>query len=203
MHWPERTRPRLFGNHVKDIHKMPDDKPADEPSESEGGYSPPCYLREVDPAYAGYLTRDELIALLNELLEGERAGARAAALFVSRSNESDVQPALHRVARDEARFCAMLSRHVRELGGTPSPATGAFYDKLVAISGFPEWLAFLNRGQGWVVRKLRDVLPRIRDDRLHDDLKVMLEVHEGNIRRCESLLNIAQSRSGPPHDAPA
>jgi hypothetical protein len=188
---------------VKDIHKMPDDTPADEPSESRGGYSPPCYLREVDPAYAGYLTKDELVAILNELLEGERAGARAATLFVTEGVEDGMDLTLHRIARDEARFCAMLSRHIRELGGKPSPATGAFYDKLVAISGFPERLAFLNRGQGWVVRKLRDVLPRVRDDRLHGDLKVMLEVHEGNIRRCDRLLNSTQPRSGPPQDSPA
>ena len=26
--------------------------------------SPPCYAHETDPAYAGYLTRDEVVALL-------------------------------------------------------------------------------------------------------------------------------------------
>ncbi len=163
---------------------MPDDDTASD----RGTYSPPCYLHEVDPAYAGYLTRAELLDLLNELLEGERAGAKASAKCLAESGEKDAQSALRVVARDEQRFCAMLARHIEALGGKPSPATGAFYGKLMAISGLAKRLAFLNRGQGWVVRRLRDALPCVQDERLHDDLKVMLQVHEENIRRCARVL---------------
>ncbi len=41
--------------------------------------SPPCFMPEIGAAYLGYLGSDETISLLNLLLEGERAGARAAA----------------------------------------------------------------------------------------------------------------------------
>jgi nitronate monooxygenase len=58
---------------------------------------------------------------------------------------------------------------------------GAFYDKAMAISDLGERIAFLNRGQGWVVRKLREMLPRVRDDSLHADLTEMLRSHEANI----------------------
>jgi len=39
-------------------------------------FSPACSMREADDVYMGYMTQDELIAFLNELLEAERAGAR-------------------------------------------------------------------------------------------------------------------------------
>ena len=48
-------------------------------------------------------------------------------------------------------------------------------------------LDLLNRGQGWVVRKLRDVLPRVRDIDLRRDLQEMLAVHERNIETCTGL----------------
>lgn len=166
--------------------------------EIDPGCSPPCALREVEPAYAGYLTRQELIDILNELLEGERAGARATIRFVGESDDKATRSALRKVATDEARFCAMLARHIRALGGLPSAGTGGFYDKLVAIPGFPERLALLNRGQGWVVRKLRDVLRCVRDDGLYEDLKAMLDVHEANIRRCNRLLPAAPRAGAVP-----
>jgi hypothetical protein len=156
---------------------------SDEAPENGDGYSPPCYLREADARYAGYLTNAELIDILNELLEGERAGARATIRFVGESDDKRVRAAMRKVSIDESRFCAMLARHIRALGGMPSAGTGAFYDRLIAMAGLPERLAYLNRGQGWVIRKLRDVLRCVRDDRLYDDLKAMLEAHEANIRR--------------------
>jgi len=49
-------------------------------------------------------------------------------------------------------------------------------------------LRLLNRGQGWVVRKLKEALPRINDEALHSDLANMLSVHETNIRKCDKIL---------------
>jgi nitronate monooxygenase len=58
---------------------------------------------------------------------------------------------------------------------------GAFYDKAMAITDLTERMALLNRGQSWVVRKLRELLPRVRDESLRIDLQKMLESHEANI----------------------
>ncbi len=94
--------------------------------------SPVCLMGEADPAYFGYLGREELLVLLNFLLESARAGAR-----------------------DEARFCAMLSSHIKGLLGTPSVATGRFSDELVAGT-------------------LREALPKISQEGLRRDLVEML-----------------------------
>ena len=85
------------------------------------------------------------------------------------------------IEKDEARWCAMLAGHLRMLGQPPSSKLGAFYEKAMAISDLGERIAFLNRGQGWVVRKLRELLPRVRDNSLHTDLSEMLRSHEANI----------------------
>lgn len=145
--------------------------------------SPPCLMHELSEGYFGYMRRAELIALLNELLEGERAGAQALAHIVRSGPDTPAAAALRDIAGDAARSVAMLSGHVSRLGGTPSTRTGAFFDKLIGAVGKDAQMNLLNRGQGWVVHKLRDALPRIGYDELHRDLKQMLEGHEQNIRR--------------------
>jgi hypothetical protein len=192
-HYGLRFRPHARDAQMEDASQMSNHSESDEPT----GYSPPCYLRDTDAAYAGYLTASELVEILNELLEGERAGARATIRFVEESGDKSQRAALRKISIDEARCCAMLARHIRALGGMPSAETGGFYDKLVAIEGLPERLALLNRGQGWVVRRLRDVLRCVRDDRLYEDLKAMLEAHEANIHRCNRLLDAAKAGASP------
>ncbi len=149
--------------------------------------SPPCFLHELDDVSLGYMGRPELLDLLGGLLEAERAGARAVALMSRQDAAGRRREALRQVAIDEADCCAMLARNITRLRGAPSRATGAFYGKLAALETIGERLALLDRGQGWVVRKLRDALPRIRDDSLHRDLRDMLELHERNIERCNGL----------------
>ena len=118
-------------------------------AEGEASYaSPPCFLHELDPAYLGYLSREETLALLDDVLTAEPAGARGA---------------------EEARFCAMLNRHIVRLGGAPSRASGAI----------------ANRDRGWVVRKLREALPRIHDEALAADVAALLHDRERAIARAE------------------
>jgi hypothetical protein len=65
---------------------------------------------------------------------------------------------------------------------------GGFYEKAMAIADVRARLAFVNRGQGWVVRKLREMLPRVRDDSLHGVLREMLAAHETNIASAKAVL---------------
>lgn len=155
---------------------------------SSDGASPPCYAGEAGDAYSGYLPREELVELLNALAEAERAGVKVVQVMRDEAPDPETRELLEHVRHDEARFCGMVSRMVQQLGGTPSPKTGGFYEKVMAIEGFEERLAFLNRGQGWVVRKLKEALPKLRDDALHAELKEMLETHEANIGACDRIL---------------
>jgi hypothetical protein len=46
-----------------------------------------------------------------------------------------------------------------------------------------ERVVLINRAQDWAVRKLREILPRVRDDQLRANLSAMLASHQGDIAR--------------------
>jgi Domain of unknown function (DUF6306) len=150
--------------------------------------SPVCSMYEADDAYMGYASKNELIAFLNELLEAERAGARATLESAPIAGSYRIAELLRTIQRDETRWCAMLSGHIKALGEVPSRRVDAFYGKAMAIGGLGDRIAFLNRGQRWVVRKLCEMLPRVRNDQLHADLYEMLRSHESNITLVNNLV---------------
>lgn len=167
---------------------VPHISPPDEPA------SPTCYARQADDAYMGYLDRDELVETLNVLLEAERAGVRVGARLVQMADDPPSTALTRTIRRDEAHWCDVLTRALRRLDATPSGKVGDFYGKAMAIKGFEARLAFVNRGQGWVVRKLKEILPKVRDDRLHADLKAMLDAHVANIEAAEHALERRAAR---------
>lgn len=156
-----------------------------------------CYARDANPAYMGYATQDELVAFLNRLLEAERAGARVAARSALETGGENLRRPLRDIQGDEARWCAVCLKWIGVLGGEASAKTGGFYTEAMAIPLLADRLRFMNRGQGWVTRKLREMLPRIRDDALHADLKAMLASHEANIERTNAAIEINAASSQP------
>ncbi len=135
------------------------------------------------------LSTEDLIKLLNTLLEAERAGAKTIAAFLDDYPQpSRAWNQLHQVQRDEAENCALLIAAICSLEGEPSHATGDFLDKALAIRGRAARLAFLNRGQGWVERKIRESLPHITNEPIHKMLCDMLISHIVNIEICDDLL---------------
>jgi ferritin-like metal-binding protein YciE len=145
-------------------------------------------MDQAGDAYAGFMPREELIALLNTLAEAERAGVKVVQSMRDEAADEELRALLEHVRHDEARYCGMVSRMVEQLGGTPSRETGAFYGKVMALDGVEARLALLNRGQGWVVRKLEEVLPKLRDDTMHAALKEMIDTHNANISACDRVL---------------
>ena len=128
-------------------------------------------------------TREELLAFLNQMLEAERAGARALLHVAKDTQLADIATMAGAIQKDEARWCAMLIGVIKKLDGEPSEKTGAFYDKVMALEEDKARLALVNRGQDWVVRKLREALPNIADSDLANDLSIMLTSHEENIAK--------------------
>jgi Domain of unknown function (DUF6306) len=143
--------------------------------------SPACSMAAAEDAYMGYADRNEILDFLNTLVEAERAGARVTHESAQSVGDGPVADLMRAIQRDEARWCGMLMEHVKALGSVPSKRVGDFYDRAMAIDDVGERIDFLNRGQGWVVRKLREMIPRIRDNALHGDLVEMLESHDANI----------------------
>jgi nitronate monooxygenase len=130
----------------------------------------------------------EYAAFLNELLAAERAGAKLLSAYLD-----ELPPAtphwetLRAVQHDEARNCAVLIRLLLEAEATPTPAVGSFYDRGLAIAGWRERLEFLNRGQGWVAKRLAAALDRVPAS-ARPALQTMHDSHVANIETCGALL---------------
>ncbi len=153
--------------------------------------SPPCYATEF-PGYFGEgaeRVNPVLIDGLNSLLEAERAGAKVLAILRdgldARSPERGL---LERLQKDEGANAVLLYKTIRRLGGMASHDTGAFVQKTLAVDGLAARLAFLNKGQAWVVRKIDQVLPEVEDEAARAMLVEMRVSHLDNIAACEALL---------------
>lgn len=150
----------------------------------------------MNPLYP--LSVDELSQLLNQLLEAERAGARTLAAFLDEyTPQSPEWQELRRVQHDEASNCKLLIDALHSLGAAPSGATGDFLGKALAVQGQAARLVFLNRGQGWVARKIGEALPRIGPGPVREMLQQMHESHMANIAACAVLLDEPTERSTP------
>lgn len=155
--------------------------------------SPPCFLHELDGQYLGYASAAECVTFLNLLLEAERAGARVALRTAAQCTDPQTRQLSRDIQRDEARWCGVLTHAIHRLQGVPSRITGAFHDKAMAIEDIAARLAFLNRGQWWVVKRLQEFLPKIGDETLYAELSEMLASHQRNIATVDTQL----ADSGP------
>lgn len=134
------------------------------------------------------MTREELGSLLNVLLEAERAGAKLLAAYLDElPARSDAWTQMNLIQRDEARNCAVLIHFLLQADVLPSPATGDFYQKGLAIQGWRERLEFLNRGQGWVAKRIREALRRMPPSAVRTALASMHDSHLVNIGICQEL----------------
>ena len=135
------------------------------------------------------ITHDELNYALNELLEAERAGARATLETAQQLIDIELINIVTNIQIDEIRWCKMLIKLIQKLDVTPSTKTGEFYKKAIAISDTTERLVFINRGQSWVVKRLQSLIPRVNEENIRENLQIMLEAHQENIQQVEKALN--------------
>lgn len=149
--------------------------------------SPPCLMHTLAPVETA-LSKAATIDALNELIEAERAGAIVCTRYSATSGDRNAARILRGMAHAESHWVAMLSAHVRRLGGAPSGATGSFREKAMRRQTTDERLAFLNRGQGWVSDRLGQLAGQVADDRLRADLVDMRRAHDDGIAVCETLL---------------
>ncbi|KVD25775.1 2-nitropropane dioxygenase [Burkholderia ubonensis] len=140
--------------------------------------------------------RDALLAVLDELLEAERAGARVASETAAEIHDPELHRLVAGIRLDEAHWCSVLVDAIRSLNATPTRKTGAFYEKAMAIDDLAERMAFLNRGQRWVVRKLQALLPTLDNPEIHHALTLMLVSHEKNIGHVDARLR--EGHQAPP-----
>jgi nitronate monooxygenase len=137
-------------------------------------------------------TEPELRAFLDGMLEAERAGAKALVVYMDdHPRNGEAWKVLRNVQAEEAHNCALIGKLVEKSGTPFSHATGAFYDKAVAVKGARERLQFLVRGLRWAVKRFEEALPRLGDPEASRVITGMRDSHLRSIAACESLLGKA------------
>jgi nitronate monooxygenase len=143
------------------------------------------------------MDRDELIEELTTLLEAERAGARVGASLIDGAPDAEYAALAKVIQADEVKWAKALFEALVQLGAEPSDKVGDFYEKAMAVPDFENRLAFTNRGQAWVVRRLNELLPRVEDDGLAAMLQAMLDAHVESIGAANDALD-ARGHPVPP-----
>lgn len=146
--------------------------PEEDPNATVVCSSPPCFLHELDPSWLGYLRRDEVVALLEELLAAEWSG-------------TVVETAWLRV---------MLRQHLARLGGGTPPLVPRRSDIGTRAAGDAA-AAPADVRRDRLAGRLREAWPRIHDDALRRDLMSVLLVMEREMRGRHGRSEPGQSRS--------
>jgi hypothetical protein len=118
--------------------------------------------------------------LLQTLLSAERAGAKVAGESLRQATDPEQRELLQQILKGEGESCQHLLTCLKHLGLEPNHETGAFYAKAMAITSLDERLAFVDKGQQWVIRKLNEYLPSCEDALIRSELGRMLQIHEEN-----------------------
>ncbi len=118
--------------------------------------------------------------LLQDLLSAERAGAKVAGDSLQQCNDPAQRHLLEQIRQGEVDSCKLVLNCLKHKGLEPNREIGAFYDKAMAIESLEERIPFIDRGQQWVIRKLREYLPGCDDPFIRGELEKMLNIHEVN-----------------------
>ncbi|SDS06233.1 DUF892 family protein [Pseudomonas oryzae] len=118
--------------------------------------------------------------LLQTLLSAERAGVQVASASMRECRDPALRPLLEQILAGEGESCRRLLTCLQHLGVQPNRQTGDFYAKAMAIADLHERMAFIDRGQRWVIRKLRESLPDCTDRTVQAELEEVLRIHEQN-----------------------
>src|SRR5215813_5184918 len=100
----------------------------------------------------------ELETILNRLLEAERAGHQLLDAMSQETSDPQLKALFANFTDIEVGDAAVLEGLIRLHGGTPSPKTGDFANKVLSIDNLHEQINLLSRGQAWVARKVEQAL---------------------------------------------
>jgi nitronate monooxygenase len=125
---------------------------------------------------------------LNEMLEAERAGAKALVVYMDDfPRNGEAWKTLRQIQADEAHNCALMGKLLEKAGTPYSHATGKFYDKAIAVKGPKPRVEYLVRGLKWAVRRFEAELPRLPPEE-RDLFTRMRDSHLRSIAACEKLV---------------
>ena len=123
-----------------------------------------------------------LEAILNLLLESERAGVAALEHLAPEVEQDELRQFLLGERDEEQRNVAGLETLIRDGGGAPSKTVGPFAAKVAALGTIRERLSLLSHGQEWVARKVEEALALApADSPIYEFLRSMGNRHRAEI----------------------
>jgi hypothetical protein len=131
----------------------------------------------------------ELAALLNRLLEAERAGHKLLEVMAQETSEPQMKALFANFTDIEVSDTAVLEGLIRLHGGVPSTKVGDFADKVLSLPNLHDQMTLLSRGQAWVARKVEQALALNPPVDIAAFLKEMANRHRHNMEwvRAEAI----------------
>lgn len=126
-----------------------------------------CYAAEADDLYMGYAPRDEILTILNGLLEAKRGSARAAIRIATTLKHKTTRKLMNRAYDEDAESCRALGEAITLLGGTPSRRISDAYETIMRLDTTLKRISALQKIQCRIVEQTRQLLPRVRSDRVY------------------------------------
>ena len=121
------------------------------------------------------------------MLESERAGARALVVLMEDWPRNGAEwKVLRRIHEDEAHNCALIGKLLEKSATPYSHATGAFFEKAIAIKEPKARIEFLVKGLRWAVQRFEKRFPEMDGDVLALFTR-MRDSHLRSIAACEAL----------------
>jgi Domain of unknown function (DUF6306) len=131
----------------------------------------------------------QLEALLNQLLEAERAGRQLLDAMTQETTDPQIKALFANFTDIEVGDTAVLEGLIRLHGGTPSSRTSDFADKVLSVDNLHDQMNLLSRGQAWVARKVEQALALNPPPDIAAFLKEMANRHRHNMEwaRAEAI----------------
>jgi hypothetical protein len=136
------------------------------------------------------MTMDEkLEALLNQLLESERAGHALLEAMTKEAADPEMQSLFANFTDIEISDVSVLEGLIRLHGGIPSTKIGDFVKKVLSVDNLHDQINLLSRGQAWVARKVEQALALNPPPEVAAFLKEMANRHRHNMEwaRAEAI----------------
>ena len=131
----------------------------------------------------------KLEALLNQLLEAERAGRALLEAMSEETADQEIKSLFADFTELEVGDVSVLEGLIRLHGGTPSAKVGDFAEKVLHIDNLHDQMNLLSRGQAWVARKIEQALALKPPPDIAAFLKEMANRHRHNMEwaRAEAI----------------
>ncbi|MEB0121595.1 DUF6306 domain-containing protein [Pseudomonas sp. CCI1.2] len=123
------------------------------------------------------MVKSDTIELLQELLEGERAGARIALDSLKEAHDERQATLLSQILIGEVESCRLIINCINYLGDLPSPNIGDFYIKAMRIENIIDRINFIDKGQRWVIKKINKHLELTSSEFVRKELEMVLDIH--------------------------